>query len=147
MRIHADVSKLPAKYVFVRVLRGSKHLSSNSLTHWATWLSCTFGVTIIAYVIGSGIPIFGGLVSLIGALLGAFLAYQPGGCMWLFDNWKQEPQNRNLKWMLLASWSIFLIVAGCFITISGTYGAITSIIESLEDSSQPAPWTCADNSN
>lgn len=29
---------LPAKYVFVRILRGSKHLASNSLIHWVTWL-------------------------------------------------------------------------------------------------------------
>ena len=52
----------------VRILRGSKHLTANSFTHWAVWLSCTFGMAIIAYVIASGIPVFGGLVSLVGAV-------------------------------------------------------------------------------
>lgn len=27
-----------AKYLFVRFLRNSKHLQSNSVVHWATWL-------------------------------------------------------------------------------------------------------------
>lgn len=44
----------------------------------------TFGVTLTAYIIASGIPIFGGLVSLVGALLGTLLSFQPMyvcGCM------------------------------------------------------------------
>lgn len=103
-----------------------------------------------SYLIASGIPIFDGLVSLIDALFNALLAMQPAGAQWLYDNWKQEPANRNAKWMLLVAWSIFLVVAGTFITIAGTYGAVIGIIgivESLEDGSQPAPWTCAGNSS
>lgn len=146
-RLQADMSKLPAKYLLVRILRGSKHLTDNSFTHWGTWLGCTFSVAISSYLIASGIPIFNGLVSLIGALFNSLLAMQPAGAQWLYDNWKQEPRNRNFKWMLLAFWSIFLIIGGTFITIAGTYGAVVGIVDSLKDSSQPAPWTCADNSN
>ena len=29
---------LAAKYFFVRLLRNSKHLQSNSVVHWGTWL-------------------------------------------------------------------------------------------------------------
>ncbi|KAL2207215.1 hypothetical protein CC79DRAFT_704940 [Sarocladium strictum] len=134
---------LPAKYLFVRFLRGSRHLTANTFTHWATWLGCTFGSAIASYLIASGIPIFGGLVSLIGALFNAILAYQPAGAMWLFDNWKSE---RTWKWWLMAAWSMILIVGGTFVTITGTWGAITEIVQSLKDSAQPAPWTCADNS-
>jgi hypothetical protein len=51
-----------------------------------TWLGCTFGVTLTAYVIASAIPIFGGLVSLVDALLGTVLCFQPMGSVWLYDN-------------------------------------------------------------
>lgn len=35
-----------------------------------TWIGSTFIITLVAYIVASGIPIFGGLVALIGALLG-----------------------------------------------------------------------------
>ncbi|THC95359.1 hypothetical protein EYZ11_005173 [Aspergillus tanneri] len=60
------VIHIAGKYIFVRVLRGSRHLTANTFTHWGTWLGCTLFIAIIAYIIASAIPIFGGLVSLIG---------------------------------------------------------------------------------
>lgn len=27
-----------AKYLFVRILRDTRHLQSNTITHWAVWL-------------------------------------------------------------------------------------------------------------
>ena len=108
------------------------HLTSNSMIHWCTWLACTLGSTVIAYLIASGIPFFNSLVLLIGALLGAFLAYQPTGCMWFYDNWSKR-DTRNWKWMLMACWSAFIILIGSFMTVAGTYGSIVSIINSLAE--------------
>lgn len=51
----------------------SRHLTDNSLIHWATWLSCTLAITVASYLIASGIPIFSSLVSLIDALLGTLI--------------------------------------------------------------------------
>lgn len=68
---------MPAKYVFIRILRGSRHLTANTVTHWVTWLSCTGGVVVVAYIIASAVPRFGSLVSLIGALLGTLICFQP----------------------------------------------------------------------
>ncbi|RAK75440.1 putative amino acid transporter (Mtr) [Aspergillus fijiensis CBS 313.89] len=136
---------LPSKYIFVRLLRGSRHLSSNSPTHWISWIGCTLTVTLISYLIASGIPFFDSLVSLIGALLGAFLAYIPAGAMWYYDNWSQRA-NRNWKWSCMACWAVFIIVAGVFITVAGTYGSVISIIDSLQNGGLK-PWTCSDNSN
>ncbi|KAL2842699.1 transmembrane amino acid transporter protein-domain-containing protein [Aspergillus pseudoustus] len=144
----ASTTILPSKYFFVRLLRGSSHLTSNSFTHWATWLSCTLGCTLIAYVIASGIPVFNDLVSLIGALLGAFLAYPPTGCMWFYDSWSlRKTTDRPWSWRLLACWNVFIIVLGTFIMVAGTYGAIVGIIKSLREGGGSRPWTCADNSN
>ncbi|KAJ5718825.1 uncharacterized protein N7483_009907 [Penicillium malachiteum] len=101
--------------------------------------------TIFLHYPSNGIPIFGDLVFLIGALLGFLLAYQPAGCMWLYDNSKSH--ERNWKWVTLACWSVFIIVVGSFMTVAGTYGSIVSIIDALSSGQGTKPWTCADNSN
>lgn len=134
---------MPAKYVFVRLLRGSKHLTSNSLTHWAVWLSCTASAAVIAYIIASAIPDFSSLVSLVGALLGTPMSFQPMGFMWLYDNW-QSP--RSLVWRLKAAFSVFMITAGTFLMIAGTYSSVLGIIDAY---SRPTAgsWSCEDNSN
>lgn len=118
------------------------------MIHWITWFSCTIGSTIVAYVIASGIPVFGDLVSLVGALLGTLLSFQPYGCMWLYDNWhKGKSGNRSTMWTLGVCWSIFVIVAGTFLMIGGTYGTIVTIITDLHATGGTKPFSCADNSN
>ncbi|GKU08003.1 n amino acid transport system protein [Fusarium langsethiae] len=140
---------VPAKYAFVRILRGSKHLSANTFTHWAVWLSCTFGMAIIAYVIASGIPVFGGLVSLVGALLGTLQCMQLFGCLWLYDHWAEgkDKSQRTTRWTMMVGWCGFVIILGTFLMIGGTYGAIEGIIDSYKISGGSAAWSCADNSN
>ena len=133
--------------MFIYFLRGSKHLTSNSFIHWASWISCTVGVTLVAYIIASAIPVFGGLVSLIGSLLGTLLSFQPMGCMWLYDNWRSGRQAPTLKWGLMCAWSVFVIVSGTFMMVAGTYGSIVSIIDTYNESGGSAAWSCADNSN
>ncbi|CAG8003410.1 unnamed protein product [Penicillium olsonii] len=136
-----------SKYLFVRILRGSVHLSSNSFKHWATWLGCTFAITACSYLIASGIPIFQELVSLIGALLGTFMSFQPMGCMWLYDNWKAGREKPTFRWGFLSAWNILIIVAGTFIMIAGTYASVVNIVASSKAASGSSAWSCADNSN
>jgi hypothetical protein len=133
------------KYIFVRILGGSRHLTGNTLTHWITWFSCIGGATIIAYIIASAIPVFGGLVSLIGALLGTLMSFQPMGCMWFYDHWGTS--RRGVRWYLMAAISVFVIVIGWFLTVAGTYGSIVGIIDSYNQKGGSAAWSCADNSN
>lgn len=132
---------IAAKYVFVRALRGSHHLTDPTFRHWAVWLGCTGGTTLVAYVIASAIPVFGPLVSLIGALFGTLMCFQPMGCMWLYDNWHRP---RTARWYAMASFAVFVIVSGTFLMIAGTYG---SAIDIKNTKSRTAPWSCADNSN
>lgn len=117
------------------------------MIHWAVWLGCTSGVTISAYVIASAIPVFDGLVSLIGALLGTLLAFQPYGCMWLYDNWSQGRKEPTVRWALMSFWSVFVIATGCFMMVAGTYGSVVGIMETYKESGGSAAWSCADNSN
>jgi hypothetical protein len=129
------------------MLRGTRHLSSNTFVHWSVWLGCTASMALISYVIASAIPVFGGLVSLIGALLGTLMSFQPMGFMWLYDNWSIEKSKRNLRWRLMVCWSVFVIVSGTFLMIAGTYGSIVEIKSSYKQSGGSSSWSCADNSN
>jgi hypothetical protein len=137
--------QLVAKYFFIRTLRGTKHLNHPTARHWITWFGFTAAVSLTAYIIASAIPVFGGLVSLVGALLGTLMSFQPMGCMWLYDNWHRS--NRDWKWKGMVAWSIFVIVSGTFLLIGGTYGSIVGIIDSYNKDGGTSPWSCADNSN
>ena len=129
------------------LLRGSKHLNSNTPTYWAVWIGCTFGITVTAYIIASAIPVFEGLVSLVGALLGTFISFQPMPCMWLYDNWSTGKARPTTWWYLTCSWAFFVIASGTFLLIAGTYGSIVGIITKYAQVGGSAAWSCADNSN
>ncbi|KAM0558176.1 hypothetical protein ACHAPJ_004860 [Fusarium lateritium] len=137
---------ITSKYVFVRILRGSEHLTANTFVHWSTWLGVVFISTFIAYCVASGIPVFGHLVSLIGALLGTLQTVQPYGFFWLYDNWNAGNQERSLKWMLMVIWSVFVIVSGTFLMVAGTYGSVVELIN-YKAAGGSGAWSCADNSN
>ncbi|KAJ5931052.1 hypothetical protein N7466_006545, partial [Penicillium verhagenii] len=138
------LTHVPSKYIFVRILRGSTHLTKNTLVHWVAWLGSTLSVSIVAYLIASGIPVFDSLVSLIGAMLGTFLSFHPMACMWLYDNWRKGKSSQTYKWRMMVCWCVFVLVSGTFLVISGTYGSIVGIINSYQGGGS---WSCADNSN
>ncbi|KAG9254326.1 transmembrane amino acid transporter protein-domain-containing protein [Emericellopsis atlantica] len=138
---------IPAKYLLVRVLRDSKHLTANTMTHWLCWIGCTLGITIVAYIVASAIPIFGSLTSLIGSLFGCLMSFMFMGFMWFYDNWsvgKAQPTN---KWRLRALWAAAVVLMGAFLMVGGTYGSIVSIMDSYSASGGASAWSCADNSN
>lgn len=133
--------------LLVRFLGGSKHLTANTFTHWATWLSCTSGVVLAADIIASAVPKFDSLIALIGALLGPPICLIPFGYMWLYDNWTRDRNERNLRWWLMAAWSVFVIVVGVFLMVAGTYGSVIGLIKDYEGDGAAASWSCKDNSN
>ena len=104
-------------------------------------------MTLVAYLVASGIPIFAGLVSLIGSLLATFLTFQPYGGMWLYDNWKVSKEKQTIRWKLMVAWSLFVILFGTFLMAGGTYGAVMGIIKSFNETKGTRPWSCVDNSN
>lgn len=75
------------------------------------------------------------------------MCFQPMGMMWLYDNWSIGRVDRSPKWIMLVCWSIFVIVAGSYLVVAGTYGSVISIKEAYEQSGGSAAWSCADNSH
>lgn len=127
------------------MVRGTRHLTGQTLTHWVTWLGSTLTIVTIAYIVASSIPVFSDLVSLVGALLATPLCFQPMGCMWLYDNWSIGRRDKPLAWCLNVAWCVFMIVAGFFLTIAGTYASIVSINRSYSESGGSSAWSCANN--
>ncbi|GFZ50956.1 hypothetical protein JCM24511_08714 [Saitozyma sp. JCM 24511] len=136
---------IPAKYVFVRILRNSRHLSKNTPIHYIVWFSCVIVNCALSFIIAEAIPFFNDLVGLIGALLGTFICIQTEAYMWLWDEWR-SPNRGTLKWKALVAMNILFIVLGFFVMIAGTYGSVVAINQSLHDGNTSAPFSCADNS-
>lgn len=130
----------------MRVLRGSKHLNKNTPIHYITWTSCTFIITLVAYIIASSIPVFSALVGLIGAVFGTFLTFQPMGGMWLYDNWKSRKENPSWGWRIGVAWSVFMIVGGSALMVAGTYASVVSVMNSYKAEGGSKAWACTDNS-
>jgi hypothetical protein len=140
---------MASKHFFLRFLRGSPHLVSNSVVHWGTWIACTIAVCGIAYIIASAVPIFGSLIALVGALFATLQCFIPTGCMWLYDNWgkRHNPSQRTTSWAVQVGWAVFILVSGSFLMVAGTYGAVDGIIQAYKASAGTAAFSCADNSN
>ncbi|GAA5914457.1 hypothetical protein JCM6882_003024 [Rhodosporidiobolus microsporus] len=139
---------LPAKYIFMRVLRDSRHLTTATPTHWIVWLSCTIGCLVFSYIIASAIPVFDGLVGLIGALLGAFLALNAQAMMYLYDHrdfFRNKDKRTALAWFGVV-FNIFLVLIASFIMVAGTYGSALAIRDGLASGDSTSPFGCADNS-
>lgn len=115
-----------AKYLFVRILRNSPHLQTNSIVHWVTWLSCTIGLGSLAWILAEAIPIFNYLIALTGSICFAPLAIALPGGLWLYDHGAYRSGSIGQKAMYWAHWLLPLI--GAFLCVGGTYGVVKSII-------------------
>ncbi|KAG9187418.1 hypothetical protein G6011_05289 [Alternaria panax] len=134
-----------AKYVFVRILRNSKHLQANSLVHWGTWLGCVAIMTVISFVIASGVPIFNYLLSLAGSVAFAPLALGLPGWLWIYDH---QDYWKGTWWQkIMYVLHIILIGISIFLTIGGTYGVVVQIKDAYRDGLIDSAFSCADNSN
>ncbi|QDS70395.1 hypothetical protein FKW77_009309 [Venturia effusa] len=133
-----------SKYVFVRILRNSKHLQQNTMIHWVTWLSCTIILGALAFILAEAIPIFNFIIALVGSLCFAPLAISLPGWLWLYDHkdyWK-GPLIKKTQFLF----HCFLIVLGAFFLAGGTYGVIEQIILAYASGEIGGAFSCLDNS-
>ncbi|KAJ5689186.1 hypothetical protein N7462_003578 [Penicillium macrosclerotiorum] len=133
-----------AKYLFVRILRYSRHLQANTIVHWGTWLSCTLGMATISFILAEAIPIFNYVLALVGALCFAPLAISLPGWLWLYSHPQYRKGNRVQQ--SIYTLHILLILLGLFMTVGGTYGVIIQIKEAYSDGQISSAFSCADNS-
>lgn len=133
-----------AKYLFVRILRNSRHLQANTVVHWGTWLSCTIGMAAISFILACAIPIFNYVLALVGALCFAPLAICLPGWLWVYSH--GEYLKGNVLRKAMYGLHVLLILLGLFMTVGGTYGVIVQINEAYRDGQISSAFSCADNS-
>ncbi|KAL1865067.1 hypothetical protein VTK73DRAFT_5522 [Phialemonium thermophilum] len=134
-----------AKYIFVRVLRHSEHLQKNSVVHWSVWLGCTFSMSVVAFILASGIPIFNYLLALAGSLTFAPLALGLPGYLWVYDHQHYRHGSWWERMVYYLNWLMILLAV--FLTIGGTYGVVQNIIDAYANGEIGGAFSCADNSN
>ncbi|PKY04508.1 amino acid transporter [Aspergillus campestris IBT 28561] len=134
-----------AKYVFVRLLAGSPHLQSNSLVHWGTWLSTTFIMGALAFVLASAIPIFTFLIALVGSVCFAPLAMALPGWLWLYDH--GDYKRGTLLQKIIYVLHVGMVLLGLFFLVGATYGVVMQIKAAYATGQIGSAFSCADNSN
>ncbi|KAH8170910.1 transmembrane amino acid transporter protein [Sarocladium implicatum] len=134
-----------AKYLFVRILRNSEHLQKNSVVHWGVWFGCSLSVSIVGFLLASGIPIFNYLLALAGSLTFAPLALGLPGYLWVFDHQHYRTGTMLQKVTYWLHW--LMIALAAFLTVGGTYGVIQQIINAYANGEIASAFACEDNSN
>ncbi|KAJ5462639.1 Amino acid transportertransmembrane [Penicillium sp. IBT 31633x] len=122
-----------AKYCFVRLLRNTKHIQRNTVTHWATWIGLIIGLAAISFILAEGIPIFNYLIALVGSLCYAPLAVSLPGWLWIADHksWMRGSMTQQLAFGA----HVVLILLGFFMLGGGTYGIVNEIVIAYESGS------------
>ncbi|KAJ5469022.1 hypothetical protein N7475_006774 [Penicillium sp. IBT 31633x] len=166
-------SHIAAKYWFVRILRGTRHLQSNTVKHFTVWIGSMLGTVIFAFVIVSVVPFFNDFLSLVGALLNpVFTNIMPGFMIlvfiskrpvkvaigvlpprteesdparhWLLNAFKAYKKGRREATALAVA--CFLLITGAFIVVGGTYATVLSIQASYDEGEVGSVFSCGDNS-
>lgn len=166
-------SHISAKYCFVRVLRGTRHLQQNTLQHWIVWVGSMVFTVALGFVIVGVVPFFGDFLSLVGALInpvftnilpGFMLIFytvkRPGmvvegavapimeidsGPHWLVESFTVYKKGRKSAALIWVAY--FMIVSGIFITVGGSYATIASIRQAYSETELGSAFSCADNSS
>ncbi|KAF5026937.1 hypothetical protein F66182_967 [Fusarium sp. NRRL 66182] len=125
-----------AKYLFVRLLRKSRHLTDNSFVHWGTWIACVVFMAVSSFLVASGVPIFDYVLAIAGSLAFAPLALILPGALWmhLHSNYWLGGVWRTSVFVL----HCLLMSLGAFITVAGAYGVIQLITDAYADGPKQA---------
>ncbi|RSL88338.1 hypothetical protein CDV31_016080 [Fusarium ambrosium] len=132
---------LAAKFLLVRILRNSEHLQNHSLIHWTVWLGSTIGISAVAFIIAGAVPFFSYLIGLIGSLCCAPTCLIIPAFMGLYMDWESRGTSKVKQ--MLCYFHIFTVVLGAFMTVTGTYTTIQSIIDAYKLGTVGTPFTCS----
>lgn len=116
---------LAAKYIFVRILRNSKHLQSNTVIHWVTWLASVWALAALGFIFAEGIPVFSWMGAISGAVCFGPLSLILPSYLWVYDHkeYRTGPLGQQAKYWF--HWFIFGL--GLFMCIAGVYGIAQQI--------------------
>jgi len=134
---------VPAKLVFVRIFRRSKHVHSHTILGWTVWVALCFLAAVVAFLFVVAVPIFSFLIGLTAALFASWYTYGLAGFFYLHDTYYlsggKEALKRNRTMVILA---VLTILAGAFICVAGLYAFITLLVDAYRNHQVPKAFTC-----
>lgn len=135
---------VPAKTVFVRILRGTRHLTENTPTHWIVWIACTVSCGFVGWLLAVAIPFYTSLVSLIGSMGFGPLGVVLPPLLWF----SIHPGYRTGTWKEQGLWwaHVAMLLLGLLLSIGGTYANISNIADQFRAGKVGTAFSCADNS-
>jgi len=128
-----------SKYVYLRIFRGTRHMSKRTWLAVGSWLGITGTLWVVAWIIAESIPNFNDLLALISSLFASWFTYGLSGIFWLFLNWGSY--TKNWKKMGLTAANVGLVLMGAAVCGIGLYASGYSISSESSGSS----WTCESN--
>ncbi|KAK7967702.1 uncharacterized protein PG986_001979 [Apiospora aurea] len=128
-----------AKYIFVRVFAGTKHIAKRTWVGTAGWVGITIAVWVIALVIAESIPVFSSLLGLVCALFASWFSFGIPGVLWLFlhkGNWFGSTKH---IFMFVSNMILFLV--GLLLCVLGLWASG----EAIHNESGTDAWSCKSN--
>jgi hypothetical protein len=106
-----------AKYAFVRILRDSKHLQSNTLVHWSTWLGVNLVLGSLAFIVAEAVPILNYLLGLAAALCFAPFSLVFPALLWMYDfkGYRTGSKGQRLKY----TFHVLILLLGFYMILAG----------------------------
>ncbi|KAG9952071.1 transmembrane amino acid transporter, partial [Aureobasidium melanogenum] len=132
-----------AKIVFVRIFRGSRHLTENTVLGWCVWILLLAIVSACGFVLATGVPFFSYLGGIVASAFASWYTYGLAGAFWWHDTHYLGDGWRSVR----KKWPMFLLcfgtlVFGGFICVGGLYAIIKSLIEAYASGAVGHPFTC-----
>ncbi|KAL8733317.1 MAG: hypothetical protein Q9166_002141 [cf. Caloplaca sp. 2 TL-2023] len=131
-----------AKYVYVRLFRGTDKMSKKTWGAFARWAMIVLLLWTLAWIIAEAIPVFNDLLGLISALFASWFTYGLSGVFWLFLNYGRYGESK--KKMALTALNVCTFFIGLIVCVLGLYASGTAISENAKSSN--GSFSCADNS-
>ncbi|KAH7399174.1 transmembrane amino acid transporter protein-domain-containing protein [Phaeosphaeria sp. MPI-PUGE-AT-0046c] len=133
-----------AKYLFVRLMRNSRHFQINSFVHWATWIGINVALGSAAFLISQAVPILNFLLALAAALGFAPFSLIYPTVLWAHDHkLKRSGTIRQRSWYWL---NALIGILSAYLVVTIVYGVGVSIRDAFSSGLILKTFDCRDNS-
>ncbi|KAK9899096.1 hypothetical protein P389DRAFT_43887 [Cystobasidium minutum MCA 4210] len=141
--IGALYANVAGKYIFRRIMRGSRHAHSHSVVGWGTWLAIIVVLWIVAWVLGETIPSMGDFLSIMSAAFDSFFGYIFWAAAWFELN--RGRYFSSAKQTTFFAINVIIFLLGLLMLGPGLWTSIEAIKADYASGASPA-FSCADNS-
>lgn len=142
-------ASITARFVFFNVFKGSKHMTSHTVTGWAAWAGILAVTWVFAFIIAEVIPFFSDLLSLMSSLFDSFFGFIFWGVAYMrmreADFGPGYWRTRGIRGYAGFFFNSFLIIVGLFFLTAGTYSSVQSIVDGYKTAGFGGPFSCESN--